>query len=43
LAATARCAVNTPAITMTPPTICGTVNASPSNAHAASEATTTSV
>jgi hypothetical protein len=40
--ATARCAVNTPAITTRPPMICGTVSASPSSAQAESEATTTS-
>ncbi|MEV3938650.1 hypothetical protein AB0K52_22090 [Glycomyces sp. NPDC049804] len=42
LAATARCAVKTPAMTTTPPMICGTVSASPSSAQAESEATTTS-
>lgn len=42
LADTARCAVNTPAITTNPPMTCGTVSASPSSAQAESEATTTS-
>lgn len=42
LADTARCAVNTPAMTTSPPRTCGTVSASPSSAQAASEATTTS-